>query len=83
MRLVPNSPATTNNRQNHHTGLKAKTSAKTNKAPAKPPTAAVWVEIFQNRLMRAQTICTASAAMTMPAMKWGMCCWSMSQTQAK
>ena len=56
-------------RQNHHVGLKRNTSEKMNRAPATPPMAAVWVEIFHQTLMSAHTIWMMSALKTMLRMK--------------
>ena len=73
IRLVPRMPAKMNVNESHHTGLKPKNSAKTNKAPATPPMAAVWVEIFHHTLIMAQVIWMNRAAVTMVIIKWGMC----------
>ena len=76
IRLVPTMPPKRRIRQNHHTGLKENSSENTKSAPATPPMAAVWVEIFHQTLIKAQTICTIRAAMTMLPMKWGI--WNCS-----
>ena len=52
--------------------LKENSSENTKSAPATPPMAAVWVEIFHQTLIKAQTICTNRAAMTMLPIKWGI-----------
>ena len=62
IRLVPRMPARISTTQSHHTGLKPKNSPKTKSAPATPPMAAVWVEIFHHTLMRAQTTWMNNAA---------------------
>ena len=56
MRLVPTAPANTRMKQSHHVGLKSKMKDKAIRAPKKPPIAAVWVLIFHQMLMMAQTI---------------------------
>ena len=73
IRLVPRMPARMNVSESHHTGLKAKISAKTNRAHATPPIAAVWVEIFHQTLIIAQVIWMNRAAVTMVIIKWGIC----------
>ena len=55
MRLVPTAPESTITKQNHHIGLKVKIMANASKAPATPPIAAEWVDIFHHILMSAQT----------------------------
>ena len=64
--------------QSHHMGLNMKMKAKAMSAPATPPIAAVWVDIFHHVLISAQTICMSSAAMSMLIMKCGM--WNSAMT---
>ena len=70
MRAVPRIPESRMTTQSHHTGLKRNSSAKAMSAPATPPMAAVWVEIFHQMLMSRLTAWMSRAAMTMMMMKW-------------
>ena len=65
MRELPTMPAIIKIAQNHHSGLKANNMEKASSAPAKPPIAAVWVEIFHHTFIMAHTIWMTSAATRM------------------
>ena len=69
MRLVPTAPAMMSTRQSHHVGSKLNISEKATNAPVTPPSPAECVDIFHHLLIRAQTICMTSAAMSMELMK--------------
>ena len=60
-------------KQSHHVGLNIKRKENAINAPATPPIAAEWVEIFHQMLITAQSTCIISAAIRIRAMKWGIC----------
>lgn len=77
MRLLPTTPATRKMTHSHHIGLKTKSSENASSAPAKPPMAAVWVDIFHQMLIMAHTIWMTNAATRILAINCGMRCTDM------